>query len=192
MKNKKKKKIGGAKHAKQKKTDLKKQKKKIKGGRVGAKARRGGKKAVFSDKSLAVIDELVERGRPRGFVTDNEILYYFPKIENDVKLLEDIYERLEKDNVKIIETGGLIDVYKGDKGSAKLEKALGFERETPDAVQVYLKEIGRTPLLTKDEEKELAKKILKGDEEARQKLMKSNLRLVVSIAKRYANRTPNL
>ena len=154
-----------------------------------AKKTAGKKNAKLSEALLA---ELVERGRPRGFVTDNEILYYFPKIENDVKLLEDIYERLEKDNVKIIETGGLIDLSKGDIGSAELEKALEFERGTPDAVQVYLKEIGRTPLLTKDEEKELAKKILKGDEEARQKLMKSNLRLVVSIAKRYANRTPNL
>jgi len=149
----------------------------------------GKKNAKLSESLLA---ELVERGRPRGFVTDNEILYYFPKIEDDVKLLENIYERLEKDNVKIIETGGLIDLSKGDVGNEELEKALQYERGTPDAVQVYLKEIGRTPLLTKDQEKELAKKILKGDEEARQKLMKSNLRLVVSIAKRYANRTPNL
>ncbi|MDO8664073.1 MAG: sigma-70 family RNA polymerase sigma factor [Candidatus Liptonbacteria bacterium] len=155
-----------------------------------AKKTAGAKKNVRISESL--LSELVERGRPRGFVTDNEILYYFPKIEDDVKLLEDIYERLEKENVKIIETGGLIDLSKGDVGNEELEKALQFERGTPDAVQVYLKEIGRTPLLTKDQEKELAKKILKGDEEARQKLMKSNLRLVVSIAKRYANRTPNL
>ncbi len=155
-----------------------------------AKKIAGAKKSAKLSESL--LAELVERGRPRGFVTDNEILYYFPKIEDDVKLLDDIYERLEKANVKIIETGGLIDLSKGDVGNAELEKALEFERGTPDAVQVYLKEIGRTPLLTKDEEKDLAKKILKGDEEARQRLMKSNLRLVVSIAKRYANRTPNL
>ncbi|MEK7195561.1 MAG: sigma-70 family RNA polymerase sigma factor, partial [Patescibacteria group bacterium] len=67
-----------------------------------------------------------------------------------------------------------------------------MEGEVPDAVQMYLKEIGRTPLLTKDEEKELAKRTEKGDEEARQRLMKANLRLVVSIAKRYVNRTPHL
>ncbi len=144
----------------------------------------------FSQSALA---ELIARGKPRGFVTDNEILYFFPKIEDDVTILNDIYDQLDKANVKVIETGGLIDLSsKDDIGSAELEKALEFERGTPDAVQVYLKEIGRTALLTKDEEKDLAKKILKGDEEARQRLMKANLRLVVSIAKRYANRTPNL
>ncbi len=140
----------------------------------------------------AVIHELIERGRPRGFVTDNEILYYFPKIEDNVSLLEEIYDRLEKANVKVIETRGLIDFSREEVGTAELEKALEYEKGTPDAVQVYLKEIGKTALLTKDEERDLAKRILKGDEEARQRLMKANLRLVVSIAKRYANRTPNL
>ncbi len=69
---------------------------------------------------------------------------------------------------------------------------MAFEGDVPDAVQMYLKEIGKTPLLTKDEERELAKRAEKGDEEARQRLMKANLRLVVSIAKRYVNRTPHL
>ena len=62
----------------------------------------------------------------------------------------------------------------------------------PDAVQVYLKEIGKASLLTKDEEKELAKRIEGGDEQARRDFIKANLRLVVSIAKRYVNRSPNL
>ena len=137
--------------------------------------------------------ELIERGKPRGFVTDNEILYYFPKIEKDVSLLDEIYDRLEKINIKVIETSGLIDLSQTAEVSKKeLEGISEFEKGAPDAVQMYLKEIGRTALLTKDEEKDLAKKILKGDEEARQRLMKANLRLVVSIAKRYANRTPNL
>ncbi len=149
-------------------------------------------KKKISKLSETALTELIARGKPRGFVTDNEILYYFPRIEEDISLLDRIYEELEKSNVKVIETSGLIDISKGDVNEAELERALEFERGTPDAVQVYLKEIGKTPLLTKDEEKELAKRILKGDEEARQKLMKANLRLVVSIAKRYANRTPNL
>src|ERR1700727_3006558 len=55
------------------------------------------------------IDELIERGRPRGFVTDNEILYYFPKIEDNVELLDEIYDRLEKAGIKVIETRALID-----------------------------------------------------------------------------------
>ena len=62
----------------------------------------------------------------------------------------------------------------------------------PDSVQMYLKEIGRTPLLSSEEEKELSKKIEKGDEEARNKFIRANLRLVVSIAKRYVNLSPNL
>lgn len=147
----------------------------------------------ISENALA---ELIERGRPRGFVTDNEILYYFPNIEEDVSFLEDIYERLEKANIKVLETSGLIDVGK-EKDQAEgdviaVEESYGDERGTPDAVQMYLRGIGKTPLLTKQEERDLAKRSEQGDEEARQRLMKANLRLVVSIAKRYANRSPNL
>jgi RNA polymerase primary sigma factor len=137
------------------------------------------------------INELIERGRPRGFVTDNEILYYFPKIEDNVSLLDEIYDRLEKAGIKVIETSALIDFSK-DEGEKNLDESLAFEGDVPDAVQMYLKEIGKTPLLSKDEERELAKRAEKGDEDARQRLMKANLRLVVSIAKRYVNRTPHL
>ncbi len=136
--------------------------------------------------------DLIERGKPRGFVTDNEILYYFPKIEDEVSLLDEIYDRLEKVGIKVIETSALIDFTKTEVSQKEMEHALVLEGEVPDAVQMYLKEIGRTPLLTKDEERELAKRSEKGDEDARQKLMKANLRLVVSIAKRYVNRTPHL
>jgi RNA polymerase primary sigma factor len=137
------------------------------------------------------INELVERGRPRGFVTDNEILYYFPKIEDNIELLDEIYNRLDKAGIKVIETSALIDFSK-ESGEVTVDDSLAFEGDVPDAVQMYLKEIGKTPLLTKDEERDLAKRAEKGDEEARQKLMKANLRLVVSIAKRYVNRTPHL
>ena len=91
------------------------------------------------------INELIERGRPRGFVTDNEILYYFPKIEDNVELLDEIYDRLEKAGIKVIETSALIDFSK-DKDE-KFDENLEFEGDVPDAVQMYLKEIGRTPLL---------------------------------------------
>lgn len=137
------------------------------------------------------IDELIERGRPRGFVTDNEILYYFPKIEDNVEMLDEIYDRLEKAGIKVIETSALIDFSK-DENEKVLDDSMAFEGDVPDAVQMYLKEIGKTPLLSKDEERELAKRAEKGEEEARQRLMKANLRLVVSIAKRYVNRTPHL
>jgi RNA polymerase primary sigma factor len=147
------------------------------------------------EKSIKVhaqeINELIERGKPRGFVTDNEILYYFPKIEDNVNLLDEIYDRLEKAGIKVIETSALIDFSK-DEGGRNFEDSMAFEGDVPDAVQMYLKEIGKTPLLSKDEERELAKRAEKGDEDARQRLMKANLRLVVSIAKRYVNRTPHL
>ena len=58
----------------------------------------------------AALTELIERGRPRGVVTDNEILYYFPDIEKNVSFLDEIYDRLEKANIKVIETSGLIEV----------------------------------------------------------------------------------
>ncbi len=150
------------------------------------------KKASKGELDERALQELVDRGRPRGFVTDNEILYHFPNIEENVAFLEEIYDRLEKAGVKVVETGGLIDISKGEVTGKELAEATSFEGEVPDAVQMYLKEIGKTPLLTKDEERELAKRVEKGEEEARQRLMKANLRLVVSIAKRYINRTPHL
>jgi RNA polymerase primary sigma factor len=169
----------------------------MKGKAVRAKATSKKKEKPLSKLEKAVkvhaseINELIERGRPRGFVTDNEILYYFPKIEDSVELLDEIYDRLEKAGIKVIETSALIDFSK-DENDKNIDDSMAFEGDVPDAVQMYLKEIGRTPLLTKDEERDLAKRAEKGDEEARQKLMKANLRLVVSIAKRYVNRTPHL
>ncbi len=162
----------------------------------GKKAIKGNKKPLSKlEKAIKAnaseINELIDRGRPRGFVTDNEILYYFPKIEDNVGLLDEIYDRLEKAGIKVIETSALIDFSK-DEEEKNFDESMAFEGDVPDAVQMYLKEIGKTPLLSKDEERELAKRAEKGDEEARQRLMKANLRLVVSIAKRYVNRTPHL
>ena len=109
--------------------------------------------------------------------------------------MEDLYDRLDKANIKVIETTQLLDVpEKGEVSEKELKEAsvIGGPTQLPDVVQMYLKEIGKTPLLTGKEEKELAKRIVQGDEEARQQLIKANLRLVVSIAKRYVYRTPNL
>jgi RNA polymerase primary sigma factor len=177
------------------KKPVKKLVKKVAAAKV-SKGKKGKSKPLSKlDKAIKVnateINELIERGRPRGFVTDNEILYYFPKIEDNVDLLDEIYDRLEKAGIKVIETSALIDFSKDEK-SDTIDDSAAFEGDVPDAVQMYLKEIGKTPLLTKDEERELAKRSEKGDEEARQRLMKANLRLVVSIAKRYVNRTPHL
>ncbi|MBZ1348800.1 MAG: sigma-70 family RNA polymerase sigma factor [Candidatus Liptonbacteria bacterium] len=140
-----------------------------------------------------LLDELISQGKTKGFVTDIEILKYFPRVENDISFLEEIYDRLEENGIKIVDVGQLIDLPGGGEITKKeLEEAILISDELPDNVQIYLREIGRTPLLTAYEEKDLAKKILKGDEEARQRLIKSNLRLVVSIAKRYINRSIHL
>lgn len=137
------------------------------------------------------IEELIQRGRTKGFVTDTEILYYFPNIEEDISKLEALYDYLEKNNIKVIETTSLIDFSKEEISLKELQAATSLEGagNVPDSVQLYLKEIGRYALLTASEEKDLAKRSENGDESARQRLIQSNLRLVVSIAKRYAYRT---
>lgn len=139
------------------------------------------------------LEELINRGRSRGFVTDGEVLDTFPRVEKDLAFLEEIYDHLEKGNIKIIETSQLIETESQSEISVKeLEDNENMMAGLPDAVQVYLKDIGKTDLLSSDEEKELARRIEKGDEEARRKFISANLRLVVSIAKRYVNRSPNL
>ncbi len=142
---------------------------------------------IFDEKN----GELIERGRSRGFVTDIEIIALFPQIETDIDLLEETYDRLEKANIRIVETKELIEVPDAEVSEKELKQATKFREDIPDAVQRYLKEIGRTPLLKPLEERELAKRA-ETNEDARQALIKANLRLVVSIAKRYVNRTPNM
>jgi len=161
---------------------------------IGSKAKKKFKKV---DKNQLKLDQqlqdLIRRGRNRGFVTDSEVLYFFPNIEENVAFLEKIYHELERASIKVIETSQLIELPKEEEVSIQeLEESTRIDGNLPDGVQMYLKEIGRTPLLTSDDEKELAKKIEKGDEESRNKFIKANLRLVVSIAKRYVNRSPNL
>jgi len=133
---------------------------------------------------------LIIRGQEKGFVTDLEILEYFPNIEEDTDFLEKIYEELEQHSLKVIEVETLLAGGEGEVTEKELKEATNIKGALPDNVQMYLREIGKTPLLKSHEEKELAKRILKGDEAARQQLIKANLRLVVSIAKRYVNRSP--
>jgi len=156
-----------------------------------AKTTKAVKKVELSQKALT---DLVERGKDRGYVTDSEVIYYFPNIENDVNFLDEIYKRLDESNIKVIETSQLIEVPKGEEISEKelREATSTFDDNLPDSVQMYLKEIGKAPLLKSAEEKELAKRIGNGDEQARLKFIQANLRLVVSIAKRYVNRSANL
>ncbi len=156
----------------------------------GVKTTKKAKLIVELDDNL--VEELVARGRVRSFVTDSEVLHFFPHIEENIGLLEELYNRLEQANIKVLETQQLIEIPKEEISQKELEEATRVDETLPDAVQMYLKEIGRTPLLTTEDEKELAKRIEKGDEESRRRFIQANLRLVVSIAKRYVNRSPNL
>lgn len=142
--------------------------------------------------SESAILALVEKGKHRGFVTQSEVLNSFPEVEKDIKGLEMLYERLESSNINIIESGKVFEVDKNKEYEEKKKIQDEFGEVTSDSVQMYLKEIGQYPLLTGDEEMELAKRIEKGEEAARQKLAVSNLRLVVSIAKKYVGRSANL
>ncbi len=136
------------------------------------------------------LEELIERGRPKGFVTSGEIIDSFPRVENNLSYLEEIYDKLERAGIKVIEADYLIQIPSEEISRKELERATIIEGEVPDNIQMYLREIGKTPLLTSQEEKELAKRAEVGDPAAREKLIKANLRLVVSIAKRYINRGP--
>ena len=160
-----------------------------------SKAKKGQKAVAVPEEYEQHLEELVKRGRSRGFVNDAEILNYFPNIEKNLAFLEEVYSRLEKEGIKVRETTTLIKNVEAEREEVtvqELQDATRIDSELPDAVQMYLKEIGRTPLLSSKEEKELAKRNEAGDEIARQKLIQANLRLVVSIAKRYVNRSPHL
>ncbi len=136
------------------------------------------------------LSELIERGRQKSFVTNFEILDYFPRIENDLGYLEEIYSKLEQAGIKVVEVESLIQATDSEISEKELMEATRIEGPVPDNIQMYLKEIGKTPLLKSQEEKDLAKRIIMGDEQAKHKLISANLRLVVSIAKRYINRGP--
>jgi RNA polymerase primary sigma factor len=134
--------------------------------------------------------KLISRGKNRGFITYGEILREFPTIENDVPFLDEFYRRLTAANIDVLEGGGILDM---GEDLAKNPSLLGRGGDSAyDSIQIYLKEIGRYPLIPASQEKELAKRIEKGDGEAKSLLAKANLRLVVSIAKKYVGRSADL
>jgi RNA polymerase primary sigma factor len=135
-------------------------------------------------------EAIIERGEQRGFITYKEILHFIPNIEKDIESLETLYDELGNHGIKIQDAQEFLEEDKEiDK---KFEGMVDLDNAPFDSVQSYLREIGRVPFLTAEEEKDLARRIEEGDEEARKKLALANLRLVVSIAKRYVGRSPNL
>lgn len=140
----------------------------------------------------AEIRKLVKRGRDQGFVTQEDVLAIFPQPENFLNDVDDLYNKFLDEGIDVFDTTE-IDVSDVTKSVGELEKELESlatleEGYLSDPVRMYLREIGRVFLLTYDEEVSLAKRVEKGDRRAREKLINANLRLVVSIAKKYVNR----
>jgi RNA polymerase primary sigma factor len=152
--------------------------------RVETKKRVRRKGDVFTPEE---VETLIKRGRTRGFVTYAEILYFFPNPEKDIDGLERLYQRLGDEGIELKKSRGFLEIE--DDKKKKLKPILS---RRPDSIQMYLKEISKVDFLTAKEEKELAKRIEKDDIAAKQRLIRANLRLVVSIAKKYVGRTPNL
>ncbi len=151
-------------------------------------------KPVKKDKKLEILEkrkeEIVSKGRKRGFVTYDEILKTFPDIEQNVFFLEELYDRLQQAGIDVLEGGNLLDL---DASSLAESSTSGRINQTNhDSIQIYLKEIGQYPLISGGDERELAKRIEAGDEEAKNLLARANLRLVVSIAKKYDGRSSGL
>ncbi|HCP08950.1 MAG TPA: RNA polymerase sigma factor RpoD, partial [Candidatus Moranbacteria bacterium] len=149
-----------------------------------------------------LVGELVSRGKQRGFVTEDEILHAVPNAEQNIEELESLYERLEEVGVRVMSSDEMLkletdkiseNMEQEKKGGRKKREAVEVpEDASSDLVQMYLREIGRVGLLKSEEEISLAKRIEKGDPQAKQKLTEANLRLVVSIAKKYVGRSHNL
>lgn len=138
------------------------------------------------------IRKLIKRGRDQGFVTQDEILAIFPAPENSINEVDDLYLKLLEEGIDVFDTTEF-DSADISKSVSELEKELEDlakleEGYLSDPVRMYLREIGRVSLLTYDEEVTLAKRVEKSDKKAREKLINANLRLVVSIAKKYVNR----
>ncbi len=194
------KKGSGAKKIKVQKKSGKKRVKKTRG-RRRKKTKRGTR--VHLPKILPPSEEtikaLLDKGRMRGFLTDSEILFAFPDLENYVKKYEEFLDRVDEAGISIAETKPGILGKEEERKKILAEIGIGKEKKrfdlgdiSADSIQMYLREIGKVPLLSTEEEMALARRKEAGDVEAAQKLMVANLRLVVSIAKKFVGKNLSL
>lgn len=146
------------------------------------------------------IDRLFFKARNRGFMTENEVLYTFPEVEDYVEVYEAFIDRLDASGIGLIEQKeGILG--RGKERQEVLEQLHSADERrnkidpfdlSADSIQMYLREIGKIPLLTAEEEVALAKRKEKGDKEAEKELISANLRLVVSIAKKFTGKSLQL
>ncbi len=140
-----------------------------------------------NDSKKLIMKELLEKGKSKGSLTYKEIMDAFEDVEMEPDQIESIYETIENMG---IEVNGDLDTEMEEMhaNDEDMDITLPEGISIDDPVRMYLKEIGKVPLLTAEEEIELARKMEKGDMESKRRLAEANLRLVVSIAKRYVGR----
>lgn len=166
-------------------------------GRTAAKKITVRAKATVDDEKIG---KLLGKGRIRGFVTENEILYTFPEVEDYLDAYEKFLNRIDQLGITLVESDvGFLateehrtEMLSQIGVSSKTKKRLDISDISADSIQMYLREIGKVPLLKPEEEITLAKKSERGDKEAKRRLIEANLRLVVSIAKRFTGKSLSL
>ena len=172
--------------SKEKEKDLKKQEAQT------GKKQETGKNNDKEARKAACLKELIARGRRKGMVSYKEIMNAFERIDLSPEEIEEIYEMLTGKGLEINTDADEEDTQpeeiKEEEEGTELEFSIPEGIALDDPVRMYLKEIGRVPLLSPEEELDLAKKANEGDESAKRLLAEANLRLVVSIAKRYVGR----
>lgn len=137
--------------------------------------------------------KLIDKGKKQGFITQEEILEMFPDAEKRLDELDELYDQLLKSRIDVFDSVTEKELEETERATSELAQELKVlatleDKTVTDPVRMYLKEIGRIPLLISAQEVDLAQRIEKGSKPARKKLVQSNLRLVVSIAKRYVGR----
>ena len=141
------------------------------------------------EKKITTLADLMELGKKNGKLTSKDIGSFLENMDFDVDQVDKFYESIEAAGIDVIDLGEEEEEVLTESNVEKFEKSLASEGVSiDDPVKVYLKEIGAFPLLSLDEEIELAERIQKGDSRAKKRLAEANLRLVVSIAKRYVGR----
>lgn len=140
-----------------------------------------------------LIEKLIKKGQENGFITQDDILQVFPDAEEVIDKLDDFYERLLNEEIDVFESVTQESSKGEELPATDLEKELETlntlaSKAITDPVRMYLKEIGRIPLLTREQEISLAQRVNNGDPIAKDQLTSANLRLVVSIAKKYIGR----
>jgi RNA polymerase primary sigma factor len=141
------------------------------------------------------LQALIKRGKKDGMIRSSELLTAMESLSLSVDKIEEVYDVFESMGIQIVGEELVLDPAEEAANNTEEEEAelidpveLAAEYSLDDPVRMYLKEIGQVPLLTVEEEQELAKRVAEGDEKAKAKLIESNLRLVVSIAKKYSGR----